>query len=653
MIISQAQPLPPKVNGDLIGSLTIQLKRVEPPNSFARIHFWGEESFLNISVSSAVEYPLIGSIHSLDGYMKDASPLRVSFFHHSKCQGQQIELVGYASIHDLCITDKLRAGCPSTQDSSVATPNNTIKLSLRREVSIVSSDSDNSDSKVGEAVFELLFRVIVPSSTLQPNDVAGQPALRDELSMCPQHANITQPLHHYTSQHLPPNQCGSSQFDSSSELYSSIEEKQSILEELLDICADDYTVPTIDSSLPSCCIDPYDMWISRMVHKASSPPPKEFPSLVLLGGSHQSRGLRKVGLLKIEIHEISLLSCVTNSLAGKHDFYLQYNNSPTSPSPNTPSSTSTSALTEFIVCEQFVGCNQSKRRTPSSKVAGKKKSSGSIASLLTSVHTNELKVAFKDDETVSQWLDGNIKFSLLSRASKSAGHSKKLPRVAMLSGRRKEDSVDCDKKICLAKASLSLRDLLLSKTLTKDIRLDLVLVSNGDKDLVVDVGKAGTKVGSLSVKIGLYEYPGHNDVCADNASIPSSQPGKEHTEVLNTNDGKTDIKVEGHSRQSTSCHPISVFLSNFAGDGKRPGDDRANIKDSKECSEKIQPQHQTEFHSSATSITSKTKSQTSQDHSTGTATLKPVKAPPIWLDLRVERISKLNNSISDSVKLGI
>ena len=309
-IIIQGPPLPPKVSGDLLGTLTIRLQACSIiDGSFARIQFWGSSAYSDLQSSSsggaaAIEYPLIGSIPSLYNYMKDASPLRVSFLRHSNSTNSSNELIGYAHISDMSITDKLKPESITTtedHDSGNTTAAiRTIKLSLRREVQI-SSPSNNtavSSGSVGKAVFELLFRVIVPPPRPQPQQPqqVQMNNMQQQVNVCPTQkvnrpmkrqdlqpnvqSSSTVPLNNLPQHNTNPSyfvqgQCNnnssvnndSSIGQYSGDLYggSSIEEKQSLLEELLELCTDDMTIPTVNSD-PSC-IDPYDMRISRMVQK--------------------------------------------------------------------------------------------------------------------------------------------------------------------------------------------------------------------------------------------------------------------------------------------------------------------------------------------------------------------------------------------------
>ena len=98
--------LPPNVTGELIGTLTIRLQECSIAATFARIKFWGAQTFSDLHPSQnrpapdempnsqghhrlvTVEYPLMGSILGLYKYLEDALPLQVRFFGYPKCNHQ-------------------------------------------------------------------------------------------------------------------------------------------------------------------------------------------------------------------------------------------------------------------------------------------------------------------------------------------------------------------------------------------------------------------------------------------------------------------------------------------------------------------------------------------------------------------------------------
>ena len=125
--LARGPSLPPEVVGELLGTLTIRLQACSLTDVSARVQFWGEQTYSDLCLlrdglpfveSSAIEYPLLGSIHDLCTYLIDASPLKVTFLRHpqnyqqfrtegraSSCVQLQPVIVGYAYLQDICIKD--------------------------------------------------------------------------------------------------------------------------------------------------------------------------------------------------------------------------------------------------------------------------------------------------------------------------------------------------------------------------------------------------------------------------------------------------------------------------------------------------------------------------------------------------------------------
>ena len=222
---------------------------------------------------------------------------------------------------------------------------------------------------------------------------------------------------------------------------------------------------------------------------------------------------------------------------------------------------------------------------------------------------------------------------------------------------RKEDkSASSPGKICIAKACLKLRDVILLDTLTKHVKLDLVLVDGG-KFNNESVGKAGTKVGSMSVNIGL--YPGDETNTDDRSTSSSIIQMKEPTTSQNVHDGNTQIIVNGLPPQTSSSsstpHPISVFLSNFAGTGRGTRNDVGEVAKHTMSSKSAchtKPNKQMHHLESVPKDNKLSMNKSNHEEKTTTASkLEPVKAPPVWLDIRVEQISKLRiDTVSGKTK---
>lgn len=601
--------LPPKVLGELIGTLTIRLLSINcrEHEVLARVQFWGETNFSDLCLSKedesspSVEYPLVGSIHTLCSYLQDASPLKVTFFrqstNHQPTETGQPEIIGYAYIQDLCINDFL----PSL-NAQQGNAQKSIKFVLRRESQIT-----GHEHVVGEASFELHFRVLVcPNTAIAPlyttdtgsvAQVAPPPLLRQSTIPLP----APNPPPSEKCAIVNNNICAA---DDSSRQPSDIGGMgSSILEDLLELCCDDMTIPTVDSSIP--CVDPYELWISRMIASANSPATTEFPSL-LSAGSNQSHNLQKVTEMKLEVTGVTLSARITNKLCDPENvFVLQYSNPPLA----FDKSKAVATTTNSIVCD---GLDRQSKVTM--MAAGKSKSTqvkppstGGI-SLMKSTYVKHMDMEFKNDDNVRLWLDGIMEFSLCYRASES-----KLPRVARLVGKGKETVPNPKSGItcCVAKALLSLRDVILSESFSFHAKLPLLLLAESVH------GEAGKRVGTVSVHVALSFAEDEKVGVSTTSSSPAA--ATDETQVL--------MKVRPTLPMTSAHHPISVLLSNFVG--------ASNNKDAVAIMPQpnaVPPLGVLESHQSSLS--------TKQTHEYDTPPLS-VKAPSIWIDIRVENISKL------------
>lgn len=599
--------LPPKVPGELIGTLTIRLLSINYHEShrhqdvFARVQFWGEVTFVDLYLSKddgsssavasgPIEYPLVGSIHTLCSYLNDASPLKVTFLrqstNHQPKESGQPEIVGYAYIQDLCVKDflpPLNVQHENTQKS--------IKFVLRRDSQIVGG-SGSDRPVIREASFELSFRVLVcPNTSIAPTYT----------STIPIPAPNPPPAEKCTSVNVDID--SSQQPSDIGGMSSSIEEKQSLLEELLELCCDDMTIPTVDSS--NTCVDPYELWISRMIASASSPT-KEFPSL-LSAGSNQSHNLHKVVTMKLEVTGVTLSARITNKLGDPENvFVLQYSNPPLA----FDNGKAVAMAINSIVCDRLdrqskvtvmaAGKSKSTQVKPPNTTGG--------TPLLKSAHVKQMDVNFMNDDDVRLWLDGIMEFSLCCRAASES----KLPRVARLVGKGKETLPNSVVPCCVAKASLSLRDVILSETFSFHVKLPLLLLAESVH------GETGKRVGIVSVHIAL-SFANDEKV---GVSTTSNSP------AATTEEAHVSMKVRPTLPLTSAHHPISVLLSNFVGASNKTN--AAAMPQSNAVGVSSPQLGVLESRQSSLS--------TKQTHDTP---LLPVKVPSTWIDIRVERISKL------------
>ena len=217
--------LPPGISGNEIGTLSICFQHCSIPKSFARIKFWGGDSYsCDLHPSQSVNFLLVGETSSIVKYMKDASPLHIQIF-----SSNDSTLIGNVFIIDLS---------PPMQSLDCKRSSRGV-ISLHQEV-------------IGDASFELHFQMM-PS--------------QEQLKACghdePTDPNISQLI----------NQANDSVCQDSEIFGSTAQEKYSLVSELLDICSDDITIPTVDTSLVAATgIDPYELWISNMADGVLSSP---------------------------------------------------------------------------------------------------------------------------------------------------------------------------------------------------------------------------------------------------------------------------------------------------------------------------------------------------------------------------------------------
>lgn len=676
--------LPPNVDGEVIGTLAISFRRCSISEALARIQFWGETRFSDLCPEqqrrssndtvplncpeigtgnddrpesssheagrSKVVYELVGNSLSLCKYLEDASPLQVSFSRHQKgTSSAQVAFLGCASITDIGNAELFMLEAAQNN-----VPEQMQTLSLRRVVQISSSGPDaNSSNFIGQALFELVFQVRNPATAQQQKTASQTEQFIQHQSMAPNQRSTLSFKQNQAKKSLTCDDSTQSligevvglQSDTST---SNEAENQTLFEELLDLCTDDMTIPTTCSAITA--FDPYDMWISRMVAHASSPPNKEFPSLVS-SGSRNSSALQRIDLLEIEIYEVTLFSRVANRIKGKHDFFLQYD-----PPPHACVGSKLNSI-DFTAREQFEVHARTKSATRT-----RHRNKGDIVdlSLLESNHTKCMKVVFEDDDSIRHWLEGMIEFRLFSCASKTVNHSK-LPRVATLAGNRKGiNPVSTFGRMCIAKACLRLRNIVLSDMLASDTKLDLTLTNDS-------IGKVGENIGSLSVRLGLHSSDKSMDQsCSDTRMDQSCS--RNHTNSAGGSAEKREniqFYIEKLPTSSSSTpHPIAVFLSNFAGASNKSSVlPQQNVPPSatSDTSEK-QIRAVSTVSASCCPVEANQQGQSPQPdfvvneeptkekilQSKGTTDLKPVTAPPIWLDIRIKSISNLRiDTVSD------
>eukprot|EP01082_Thalassiosira_pseudonana_P002667 g2468.t1 g2468 contig12:190574-193396(-) len=578
--------LPPGVQGGLLGTLSLTLLEVSisysPQDIFARIHFWGAQGqLLSTNAANIIEFPLVGTLHGLNLYLRDASPLPVQLLAASDDEKSQPVNLGIAHVSGLCAPIPANTKQVSTQSSSCRT---TLKV----------YDKVGGES-IGSITLEIAFRMIASHPQQQHDGILPLP---QQSYSC--HDGVST--------------VGSLVNDMST---SQIEDKQSLLEELLDLCADDMTIPTVDDTSSYAVstygnesqVDPYDAWISRIVNNAASPPPKEFPSLAS-SGSNKSCKLREVRSIKMEISCIALSSKLLDGLKGRNSFFLKY---------TLPSSASNIDC-EFKVCER-----QSRIRPKElthQLLPVKRSNSNHICDaieLLSEAYSTEKPVAFDSDESVRSWLDGKLVFELSYCPIQSNTQRLRENITPSKPSRlcdKKRDRAFCSAssgqdKVRVTIGSVDLRDLILGDGFSLGVDVDLL---QEPKNLLA---KAVESVGSLSLQLSLIPAKNETDNLQKSTSIPTTNTG-----------------TQTAGQPVPSPHPVGVFLSNFTSAAARSkGRNDAERSSVDACTAAVRPK------SVDGGLT---------QGSTKTASLKPVSSPPLWMSIELRGISVFKLSGTDA-----
>ena len=116
---SVSTPLPPKLQGGSLGSITIRFKRLqindayEDSSTFCRLQFWGEDQFIDIDSdeldakgSTSIEYPLIGSMHGIKRYFSDMGVLPIPIIQKMKGTKDEV-LLGQGNVPLLQVLNQL------------------------------------------------------------------------------------------------------------------------------------------------------------------------------------------------------------------------------------------------------------------------------------------------------------------------------------------------------------------------------------------------------------------------------------------------------------------------------------------------------------------------------------------------------------------
>ncbi|EJK64725.1 hypothetical protein THAOC_14513 [Thalassiosira oceanica] len=211
--------LPPSVSGHLLGTLTVRLISRAAPGTSVRLRFWGEtgpSSELTRDLCEE-EYTLVGSLAALSQYLKDASPLRLQFFSSSATDGEGKRLVGSGRL------DLVEEGERLLLLNNATREHKSVRLSFPKKAQI----ADDEGNSYGSARFELLFRFSV-ALPLEPTLCADIP--------------ISSQLSVFSDQ-------------------TTEDQRAAIIEDLLELCDDELTMPTDASSSFTSPYDPLERTI--------------------------------------------------------------------------------------------------------------------------------------------------------------------------------------------------------------------------------------------------------------------------------------------------------------------------------------------------------------------------------------------------------
>jgi hypothetical protein len=496
---SREQPtLPPNVIGGRIGTLAIRFQQCSVPNSFARIKFWGDDRFYDVHPNNALRYHLVGtSIETVAKYLTDASPLHIQII-----STNSTSLVGNVFITDMSL--------PRPDESADLTRSSRSVISLRQKI-------------VGDCSFELQFRMLPIQQQHMQADIMGAPSNHVDIP----DLNVNEMIEQQSDTEL------------GSVIAQHEEEKYSLLSELLDICSDDMTIPTVDTSLVAATgVDPYELWISNMVSGAASPP------------QTSSQSLLHVESFEVSINELFLLNDVVKEMDGKQDLCIEY---------NLPLCDESNRVVSFTVCREL-GKLQTKMKRGPPKIAGRKsKPDGKplLSQLLKHQHTEKVAITteFEDDEAVRCWMNNVITFELYSCTTN--------PRSATTTPKSKK---------LVGQSNVRLQDIILSESLIISKQID-----------IMDCKKE-KNIGKLSLQMRLLKRDKVDDKPVRKVSSETAT---------------TRVQQKDTISSESFPHPISLFLNNIANSksqqtqvhsSTRPeSDDQVNHPRNNEAPKKLEP----------------------------------------------------------------
>lgn len=529
--------LPPGVTGSCIGTLAIRVISSSVPNFLgASLEFWGTVSEQHINVTRGIKFPLVGTVASVEKYLHDASPL-------------SIKIIGVNGILGVC---------------SIA--------------ALTLTDLTVQESK-GHPIFSHRYSLRVSTSEQNPFDIG---CIRLDVSFHVGHANNDK-LEGLRIQNRSRVQQGNSipqltgcvpVYDQDNNTNESLDEQQSLLDDLLDLC-DDVTIPTLPESCntPTNYTDPCNQWISRIEKRATT----------YQQHSNQTRSL------EIRVGGISIFSEILDSLSGKK-IYLRF--------------TVADCSEEILVSNGSTRSTNSNARTPLKTM---KKNNHRLVELLDKPVGNEITIHLSDKETSD--FDGGIQFQLYS--SHVRGQKPKTPKQKKNAS---NTPVPLEERKCVATATFTPASLL-----NDSVTVDLVSAESSTKSAVNKVGILTLLLSSNSL---VSDATSDCVLCQEERTVANSVASSCSERV-------PDCRV--------GPHPVSLFLANFANQTQAKKREQLNVDPADNHDVSVKTPIQILLNNNNTAV-SETQSQPTKCVISKSTTLRPVRPPPLWMSVVVSGI---------------
>eukprot|EP00804_Cyclotella_cryptica_P023253 CCRYP_000419-RA/>CCRYP_000419-RA protein AED:0.49 eAED:1.00 QI:0/-1/0/1/-1/1/1/0/955 len=586
-MIHRGHSLPPGVAGSPLGTLKIAvLESTVPHFKSASLEFWGGASTNDIAISEVVDMPLVGTTSSVDKYLQDASPVPIRVkgrTHRNEAHG----IIGSSAIPDISFTALIQ---------------NTRKpLTVTRRFRLDCA-SESEKRCIGIIVLDVSFCIdeaaMVADDSFQRREILDNVA-DFELSSFASFGRG----------------CDVNDGQLNDASMNNAEGQQSLLGELLDLCADDMTIPTlptIDDTTTSCAasnyVDPFETWISRLEKKAASP-------------------VRRDNVLKIEVSDVLLSSDILDRFDGKILVYLSYRIK--TKESETSFAASSDWAEEFLLCEHASIAGSKPQRS-----VKKTKGGDRYISMMGKQHVKAIETKVDYDESIWSRLDREINFCLSCVHSQKRKQENPKQEVHGYSKRSKSNSPPSkNDRICLATAVVNLREVLSPDAC---ITIDMLRSNAHSK-----TNPRAIKVGSLLVNFSLVPRP-----------LVENSLHKSRHEGMSMSNSYTRTSSELGPQRQSSLHPVSVFLANFANNAKPSNRQDLDVRDKHNFGECAAQRY--EWEPPTKHSLEKHNEQDPKCTGCKHGTLQPVRPPPLWISIVVSKIELCSRRVSkNNLKLNV